>query len=170
MSSSLIDPKDEVHTEQTSHSIGKASEKRPAKRAKSIRIATNRKWTAYALPILVVHLLAILAFVPSFITWTNVTILVVSILFFGQGINLGYHRLLAHRSLVVPRWVEYFYTVLALCCMEETPCKWVSTHRRHHTHSDDDEKDPHFPGYSLLLGTHGMASEDSKRTTRDENG
>lgn len=68
---------------------------------------------------------------------------------FGQGINLGYHRLLTHRSLTVPKWLEYFYVILALCCVEETPAKWVSTHRRHHNHSDHDD-DPHSPNESFF--------------------
>ncbi len=78
-----------------------------------------------------------------------------TILVFGQGINLGYHRLLAHRSLQVPRWLEHCYTVLALCCLEETPAKWVSTHRRHHRHSDEEDLDPHSPVKQFMWGHMG---------------
>ena len=108
------------------------------------------KLTDYAIPIFVIHFVALLAFIPSFITWYNLIILVVCVLFFGQGINLGYHRLLAHRSLVVPKWLEHFFVMLALCCMEETPGKWVSTHRKHHSYSDDPDNDPHSPNTSIF--------------------
>jgi stearoyl-CoA desaturase (delta-9 desaturase) len=96
----------------------------------------------YALPIIGLHLLALLVVWPALFSWLNLLAFVFGVFIFGQGINLGYHRLLAHRSLQVPRWLEYFYVGLALCCMEETPAKWVATHRRHHANSDT-ENDPH---------------------------
>ncbi len=102
-----------------------------------------------AYPLIVLHLIAICAFVPSFITWFNIGLMIACSYIFGQGINLGYHRLLTHRSLSVPKWLEYFYVILALCCVEETPAKWVSTHRRHHNHSDHDD-DPHSPNESFF--------------------
>jgi fatty-acid desaturase len=39
--------------------------------------------------------------------------------------------------------------VLAVCCFQESPAKWVAVHRRHHEHSDD-EPDPHSPVRSFL--------------------
>lgn len=103
----------------------------------------------FAIPLLIGHLLALTALFPTTWQWWNFVGLFAAILFFGQGINLGYHRLLAHRSLQVPKWLERFYVLLALCCVEETPGKWVSTHRRHHLYSDSD-RDPHSPiGYSI---------------------
>lgn len=106
---------------------------------------TPLQLTEIAIPIIVIHNIALFAFLPSFLTWVNVVLLVVCVLVFGQGMNLGYHRLLAHRSLRVPKWLEYFYVMLALCSLEESPGKWVSTHRRHHNHSDE-PNDPHSPG------------------------
>ena len=108
--------------------------------------AQNRhgRLTEIAIPIVVIHFLALFAFVPAFISWPNVAVMLISVLLFGQGMNLGYHRLLAHRSLKVPKWLEYFYVSLALCSLEESPGKWVSTHRRHHNTSDEAD-DPHSP-------------------------
>ena len=60
------------------------------------------------------------------------------------GVNLGYHRLLSHRSLSVPIWLERSLTTLALCSLEDTPSRWVSNHRLHHCHADN-EPDPHSP-------------------------
>ncbi len=105
--------------------------------------------TDIAIPILVLHAIALFAFVPGFITGPNVILFGVTVVVFSQGITLGYHRLLAHGSLRVPKWLEYFYVGLALCSLQESPAKWVSTHRRHHVHSDDTD-DPHSPQRSFL--------------------
>ena len=60
----------------------------------------------------------------------------------GIGITLGFHRLLTHRSLRVPRPVEYFIALLGTLALQGGPIEWVSTHRVHHAHSDH-EGDPH---------------------------
>lgn len=60
------------------------------------------------------------------------------------GITLGYHRLLTHGSLIVPRWVEGFCSVCGMLSAEGSPLMWVATHRKHHVHSDHDD-DPHSP-------------------------
>lgn len=99
----------------------------------------------YLLPIAVVHLLAGLALLPALFSWSGVAIGFVGVTVFGTlGINLCYHRLLSHRSLVVPKWLEHAFTTLALCSLEDTPVRWVTTHRLHHVHSDTEE-DPHSP-------------------------
>lgn len=91
-----------------------------------------------------VHALALLALLPWLFSWSGVAALVVGVIVFGQGINLGYHRLLAHRSFKAPRWVEHGIVVLALCCLQGTPIAWVTTHRQHHRYSDGPD-DPHSP-------------------------
>ncbi|MBP7863232.1 acyl-CoA desaturase [bacterium] len=60
------------------------------------------------------------------------------------GITLGYHRLLSHRSLVVPKWMEYFIVSGGYLAFEGSPIFWVSTHRLHHRFSDS-KGDPHSP-------------------------
>ena len=104
----------------------------------------------YFLPIAAVHVLALLAFAPRFFSWSGVVIGLVGTHVFGTlGINLGYHRLLAHGSLKVPRWLERSFVTIALCCLEDTPARWVATHRLHHVHSDEEE-DPHTPRDGVL--------------------
>ena len=103
----------------------------------------------YAIAIGVFHLLALGAFVPWLFTWPAVITGVVGVFVFGQGINLCYHRLLTHRSFVVPRWFERCLVVVALCCFEDTPAKWVAIHRYHHSQADHQE-DPHSPLVSFL--------------------
>lgn len=100
------------------------------------------RWSEFAVPLIAFHFAALTVLIPQLFSWTNVAVTVVGMFVFGQGINLGYHRMLAHRSLKVPKWLEYVYVILALCCMEESPAKWVATHRRHHTFSDEPD-DPH---------------------------
>jgi fatty-acid desaturase len=96
------------------------------------------------------HVLALLAFLPWFFSWTGVVLAVGGATFFGiVGINLCYHRLLSHRSFRCPKWLEYTFATIAVCCLEDTPARWVAVHRKHH-HRADDEPDPHSPLASLL--------------------
>jgi stearoyl-CoA desaturase (delta-9 desaturase) len=98
----------------------------------------------YLIPITTVHMLACLALLPWCFSWSGLVIALVGTHVFGMGINLGYHRLLTHRSLKVPLWLERTLATIALCCLEDTPARWVATHRLHHVHSDEPE-DPHTP-------------------------
>ncbi len=106
------------------------------------------RWS-YAIPIALMHLLALAALVPWLFSWTGLIVMLVGVHAFGQAINLCYHRLLAHRSAKVPKWLERFFVIVALCCMEDTPGKWVATHRYHHNHSDE-QPDPHSPLVGFL--------------------
>ena len=111
----------------------------------SERWAASRVHWEYLGPIAVVNLLALLAFVPWYFSWSGVAVMILFINVFGTlGINLCYHRLLAHRSLTVPLWLERTLATIAICSLEDTPARWVATHRLHHVHSDE-EPDPHSP-------------------------
>lgn len=108
-------------------------------------VASHGTHWEYLLPIATVHLLACLAFLPWCFSWSGVALALAGTVVFGTlGINLCYHRLLAHRSLKVPRRLERSLATLALCSLEDTPTRWVANHRLHHVHSDD-ELDPHSP-------------------------
>ncbi len=117
-------------------------------------LASRRNWVdsihwEYLVPIATVHLLACLAFLPWCFSWSGVVLALVFTNVFGTlGINLCYHRLLAHRSLVVPRWLERTLATIAVCSLEDTPARWVATHRLHHVHSDEDP-DPHTPRHGI---------------------
>ena len=104
----------------------------------------------YAGGIVGYHLLALLALVPWFFTWSGVVLAFAGLFVFGTlGINLGYHRLLTHRGLICPKWLERTFVVLGVCCVQDTPARWVSVHRLHHQHSDE-PTDPHSPLGSFL--------------------
>lgn len=62
----------------------------------------------------------------------------------GLGIGMGYHRLLTHRGYKVPKVVEYFLTLCGTLALESGPIQWVTTHRIHHSHTDE-PGDPHTP-------------------------
>jgi fatty-acid desaturase len=99
----------------------------------------------YAAAVGTYHLLALLAFAPWFYSKAGVVLAVVGIYVYGAcGMNLCYHRLLTHRSFKCPLWLEHAFAVLAVWCVEDTPARWVATHRMHH-HRSDERPDPHSP-------------------------
>ena len=75
-------------------------------RTSAPRLVRRIKWR-YAAPIIFVHLVALAAFAPWFFSWTGVVVMGLGLYVFGTlGINLGYHRLLTHRSFSCPGWLE----------------------------------------------------------------
>jgi fatty-acid desaturase len=91
------------------------------------------------------HLLALLAFLPWFYSRTGIFLAAIGVFVFGAvGINLCYHRLLSHRSFKCPLWLEHSFAIIAVWCVEDTPARWVATHRQHH-HRADERADPHSP-------------------------
>jgi stearoyl-CoA desaturase (delta-9 desaturase) len=113
-----------------------------------VRQSHPEKWKIswpYAVSITLYHVLALLAFVPWFFSWTGVAVCVLGFYVFGTlGINLCYHRLLTHRGFRCPLWLEHTFAVLGVCCLQDSPARWVAIHRLHHQYSDE-EPDPHSP-------------------------
>jgi stearoyl-CoA desaturase (delta-9 desaturase) len=88
------------------------------------------------------HALALLA--PWCFSWSALGVMVFLHWLFGSiGICLGYHRLLTHRSLQVPKWLEYAIAILGALAMQGGPIFWVAGHRLHHAHTEDPDKDPY---------------------------
>ena len=105
------------------------------------RERTRLKWG----PILwncVIQIGVVLA--PFYFSWSAVLVCAVLYCLCAIGITMGFHRLLTHRSFQTPKWVEYLLTVLGSIANQGGPIQWVSAHRAHHNHSDDDG-DPHAP-------------------------
>jgi len=104
---------------------------------------------------IVIHLLLPLIALPWLFSWTGVVLVFLgNYIFCSIGIGLCYHRTLTHRGLKMPKWLEYFFAVLGVCSLQDSPCFWVAHHRAHHKHSDEDE-DPHTPKDSFLWGHMG---------------
>jgi stearoyl-CoA desaturase (delta-9 desaturase) len=68
----------------------------------------------------------------------------------SAGICLGFHRLLTHRGLTVPKWLEYVVTVLGTLTSQGGAITWVAMHRIHHTLSDRPGRDLHTPRDGFL--------------------
>jgi len=84
-----------------------------------------------------IHILSLIALQPKFWSLPAVT----SLLFFYWvtaclGVTLGYHRLLSHRSFIVPRWLERFFATCGAISCQHGPIDWVGLHRHHHSFSD----------------------------------
>jgi len=88
------------------------------------------------------HALALLA--PWFFSWSALGVAIFLHWLFGSiGICLGYHRLLTHRSLQVPKPLEYAITFIGSLALQGGPIFWVAGHRMHHLHTEDVDKDPY---------------------------
>jgi fatty-acid desaturase len=112
------------------------------------------------------HVLALLALVPWFFSWTGVVVAAFGLYVFGTlGINLCFHRLLTHRGLVCPKWLEHTFALLGVCCVQDTPARWVAIHRRHHEHSDV-QSDPHSPLVNFVWGHMGWLVVKNRDLTR----
>jgi fatty-acid desaturase len=99
----------------------------------------------WAIAIGTYHLLALLAFAPWFFSRTGVVVALLGFYVFGVlGINIGFHRLLAHRGFSCPKWLEHLLAIFGVCSLQGSPAFWVAAHRRHHQHSDE-QPDPHSP-------------------------
>nr|WP_317107489.1 fatty acid desaturase [Chroococcidiopsis sp. SAG 2025] len=89
-----------------------------------------------------VHAIALLA--PWFFSWSALGVAIFLHWLFGSiGICLGYHRLLTHRSLQVPKGLEYAIALIGSLALQGGPLFWVAGHRRHHTYTEDIDKDPY---------------------------
>jgi fatty-acid desaturase len=106
----------------------------------------------YAIAFVTLHLLSLFALVPWLFSWTGLLMIPLGNYVFGSlGINIGYHRLLTHRGFRCPLWLERAFVVLGVCCLQDSPARWVAIHRLHHQHSDD-QPDPHSPLVTWFWG------------------
>jgi stearoyl-CoA desaturase (delta-9 desaturase) len=114
-------------------------------------LGTQIQW-AYAVAFVIMHALACLALVPYTFSWLGVALVPLgNYLFCSLGIGLCFHRMLTHRGLVTPKWLEYATAICGVCTLMESPARWVATHRLHHQHSDE-RPDPHSPLVGFLWG------------------
>ena len=64
------------------------------------------------------------------------------------GINIGYHRLLSHRSFKTHWFWEQLFSLVGVITVVGSPLAWVAVHRQHHRFAER-PGDPHSP---YLLG------------------
>lgn len=107
---------------------------------------------SYVFALSTIHIIALLALVPYFFTWSGLILAIAGHFLFGMmGITIGYHRLLTHRGFTCPKWLEHTLALLGMCNLQDSPARWVAIHRVHHQHSDH-ESDPHTPLANFLWG------------------
>ena len=112
------------------------------------------------------HLVALLAFVPWFFSWSGVALSFISLYCLSTlGINLCYHRLLTHQGLIVPKWLEHTFAIFGVCCLQDTPARWVAIHRMHHKHTDV-QPDPHSPLVTFLWGHMGWLFVENRELSK----
>jgi stearoyl-CoA desaturase (Delta-9 desaturase) len=80
----------------------------------------------------------------SWVDWRDLVLLVVLYVLTGLGITVGFHRMLTHRSFQTSKGVERVFAVLGSLAVQGSVIQWVSDHRKHHAHTDE-EGDPHSP-------------------------
>lgn len=66
----------------------------------------------------------------------------------GLSITGGYHRLWAHRAYRAHPALKAFYLLFGAMSLQNSVLIWASSHRIHHRHVDDAERDP----YSIRRG------------------
>ncbi len=150
----------------SSHSTSESGHSRPVKsgsqttknKPKRVRLKhpeTTQPLTVawdYTIALTLVHLLALLACIPWLFSWTGLLLIPIGHLTFGMfGVTIGYHRLLTHQGFTCPKWFEHTLAVLGICCLQDSPARWVAIHRVHHKHSDE-QPDPHSPLVNFLWG------------------
>jgi stearoyl-CoA desaturase (delta-9 desaturase) len=127
-----------------------------------------RPFWLYTIGIPLIHALSLLAFVPWLFNWTGVVLVFVGHHVFGMmGISLGYHRLLTHQGFTSPKWFEHFLALLGVCCLQDSPARWVAIHRKHHQFTDE-QPDPHSPLVNLLWGHVGWLLVENRNFSHAE--
>jgi stearoyl-CoA desaturase (delta-9 desaturase) len=98
---------------------------------------------------------AAVVFLPASILGpVDLVLLAVGYLIGGLGITVGFHRLLTHNAFATHRWTRYALAVAGSTAVEGPVISWVSDHRKHHAHADDDG-DPHSPHVDHGTGLRG---------------
>lgn len=87
------------------------------------------------------HVAAIAAF--WYFDWTAFWLCMAGVFLIAPiGVNLAFHRVLTHRSLKLPKWLEYIVVTVGASIGGGPPLHWVAEHRLHHRFSDT-PNDPH---------------------------
>ncbi|HWH92524.1 MAG TPA: acyl-CoA desaturase [Baekduia sp.] len=96
-------------------------------------------------------ILPLLAFIAAVVllwnrvvSWHDLVLLGVLYVATGLGITVGFHRMLTHRAFQTSKALERTFAVLGSLAVQGSVIQWVSDHRKHHAHTDE-EGDPHSP-------------------------
>jgi stearoyl-CoA desaturase (delta-9 desaturase) len=76
--------------------------------------------------------------------WHDLLLLGVLYVLTALGVTVGFHRMLTHRAFQTSKTLERIFAVLGSLAVQGSVIQWVSDHRKHHAHTDE-EGDPHSP-------------------------
>ena len=122
------------------HEVSEHKKGMPAEGSLVDRIANM---TVTVVPLALVGYAAWLAW-GGILDWQAVLIFFATLIPFGLGITVGFHRLFTHRSFKTSAPMRGLWAVLGSMALEGPVIEWVAYHRRHHAFSDE-EGDPHSP-------------------------
>lgn len=88
------------------------------------------------------------------LVWQDLLIFFVTLIPFGFGVTVGFHRLFTHRAFKTSAPMRLMWAVLGSMALEGPVIEWVAYHRRHHRFSDQ-EGDPHSPHVGHGEGVRG---------------
>src|SRR6476620_1476261 len=108
------------------------------------RLDRNINLAAVFGPFIVLAAVVPLAWHTDLLNLSDIAIFFVMYVVAGLGITVGYHRLLTHRAFQTPKWLEYTFALAGSLAVQGRVIQWVSDHRKHHAHTDE-EGDPHSP-------------------------
>jgi stearoyl-CoA desaturase (delta-9 desaturase) len=89
--------------------------------------------------------------------WQGVVIFFATLIPFGFGVTVGFHRLFTHRAFKTSKPMRFLWAVLGSMALEGPVIEWVAYHRRHHRFSDA-EGDPHSPHVGYGSGFRGAVA------------
>ena len=96
----------------------------------------------------IVPILAVIAAIPvawgGWLSWVDVSLVVLFWLLTASGITVGFHRYFTHGSFKTNRAVKITLAVLGSMALQGSVAQWVADHRKHHKYSDEAD-DPHSP-------------------------
>ncbi len=100
-------------------------------------------------------LVAIVLLWQRWVDATDLALLAFFYLLTAVGVTVGFHRLLTHRAFQTYPRIEQLFAILGSLSVEGSVLDWVSDHRKHHAHTDE-EGDPHSPHVGHGSGIEGL--------------
>ncbi len=73
----------------------------------------------------------------------QIAAMIIGVIFCEISITAGYHRLWSHRAYEAHWLVRLFFAIGGTYAVQNTILHWASDHRIHHTHVDNNGKDPY---------------------------
>lgn len=95
--------------------------------------------TTFSLAAVGVPLYAYFVGIDSSLWW----IMLATLCFAGISITAGYHRLWSHKTYDAHPVVRFMFALGGAVALQNSALHWSSDHRVHHTHVDDNDRDPY---------------------------